>query len=69
MRSLVLAPLAAIAFVATMTFDVPDANAVVYCKTVGVPKGCVVRPVAPVVTRPVVYCTSVGVPKGCVVRR
>ena len=25
---------------------VPTANAVVYCKTVGVPKGCVARPVA-----------------------
>jgi len=37
--------------------------AVVYCKAVGVPKGCVVRP-----TRAVVYCTAVGVPKGCVVR-
>ncbi|QWG13965.1 hypothetical protein KMZ29_04440 [Bradyrhizobium sediminis] len=28
--------------------------AVVYCKTVGVPKGCVVRPTAPVVVAPVV---------------
>ena len=27
--------------------------AVVYCKTVGVPKGCVVRPTAPVVAAPV----------------
>lgn len=27
--------------------------AVVYCKTVGVPKGCVVRPTAPVVVAPV----------------
>ena len=42
-----------------------SANAVVYCKTVGVPRGCVVRPA----TRPVVYCKTVGVPKGCVVRR
>jgi hypothetical protein len=41
------------------------ANAVVYCRTVGVPKGCVVRPVG----RPVVYCKTVGVPKGCVMRR
>ena len=38
--------------------------AVVYCKTVGVPKGCVVRP-----TRVVIYCTAPGVPYGCVVRR
>jgi hypothetical protein len=45
------------------------ANAVVYCKTVGVPKGCVVRPavVAPV-AGPVVYCKTRGVPKGCVMR-
>jgi len=45
------------------------ANAVVYCKTVGVPKGCVVRPavVAPV-AGPVVVCKTRGVPKGCVMR-
>ena len=30
------------------------ANAVVYCKTVGVPKGCVARPIAPVARRAVV---------------
>lgn len=45
----------------------PPAYAVVYCKTVGVPKGCVVRPVAPV-ARAVVYCTRPGVPRGCVAR-
>lgn len=39
------------------------AAAVVYCKTVGVPKGCVVRPPAAVI-----YCTAPGVPFGCVVR-
>ena len=54
------------------------ANAVVVCKRVGYPKGCVAaapvvvapRPVvvAPVAHRPVVYCTRVGYPKGCVVR-
>jgi len=48
------------------------ANAVVYCKTVGVPKGCVARPVAaaPVVPAAggVVYCKTRGVPKGCVMR-
>jgi len=42
---------------------VPADAAVVYCKTVGVPKGCVVRPV-----HPVVYCKTIGVPKGCIVR-
>ena len=52
-----------------------SANAVVYCKTVGVPKGCVARPAvaAPVVAAPaaggaVVYCKTRGVPKGCVMR-
>ena len=44
------------------------AKAAVYCKTVGVPKGCVARPAAGVVVAPV-YCTAVGVPVGCVVRR
>lgn len=50
------------------------ANAVVYCKTEGVPKGCVARPAvaAPVVVAPVagpvVYCKKRGVPKGCVMR-
>ena len=50
------------------------ANAVVYCKTEGVPRGCVVRPAvtAPVVVAPVaspvVVCKTRGVPKGCVMR-
>jgi len=42
------------------------AEAVVYCKTVGVPKGCVMRPAAPAAR--VVYCTGPGVPVGCVAR-
>ncbi|MDI4663643.1 hypothetical protein K9U40_04740 [Xanthobacter autotrophicus] len=55
-------------------------QAVVYCKTVGYPKGCVARPAA-VVVRPapvagavvvaprrVIYCTRPGYPRGCVVR-
>ena len=41
------------------------AAAVVYCKTVGVPKGCVARPVAPA-ARAAVYCTRPGYPAGCV---
>ncbi len=49
---------------AAVTMNAEPANAVVYCKTVGVPKGCVARPVA----RPVVYCKTRGVPKGCVMR-
>jgi len=50
------------------------ANAVVYCRAVGVPHGCVARPAAravvahPVATGPVVYCRRVGVPRGCVMR-
>jgi hypothetical protein len=36
-------------------------QAVVYCKTVGVPKGCVVRPGAPVVVAPGVG-VGVGAP-------
>ena len=48
-------------------------NAVAYCKTVGVPKGCVVRPVAAAVVvatvaGPVVHCKPRGVPKGCFMR-
>jgi hypothetical protein len=41
----------------------PARAAVVYCKTAGVPKGCVARP-----TTVVVYCASPGVPYGCVAR-
>jgi hypothetical protein len=45
------------------------ANAVVYCKTAGVPKGCIAHPaVAAPVAGPVVYCKTRGVPKGCVMR-
>jgi len=57
---LALAALAAFAGVSTST---GPANAVIYCKTVGVPQGCVVRPV---VRRPIVYCKTRGVPKGCI---
>ena len=41
----------ALAGAAMMTLSTSPAQAVVYCKTVGVPKGCVVRP-APVVVAP-----------------
>jgi hypothetical protein len=65
MRSLLIAALALTAFVATTVINTTDANAVVYCKTVGVPKGCVARPAA----HPhVVCCKRVGYPKGCVAR-
>jgi hypothetical protein len=47
-----------------MSVTTSPAQAVVYCKTVGVPKGCVVRPTA---VR-MVYCTRPGFPAGCRVR-
>jgi hypothetical protein len=57
--------LTALVILAEITMSAGAANAVVYCKTAGVPKGCVVRPVA----HPhVVYCKRVGYPKGCVMR-
>jgi hypothetical protein len=65
MRRIGLFSIAAVAFILT---GVPDrVEAVVYCKTVGVPKGCVVRPARPV-ARAVVYCTRPGFPVGCVAR-
>ena len=51
--------------VETLSLGARPANAVVYCRAVGVPHGCVARPVA---ARPVVYCKRVGYPKGCVMR-
>lgn len=52
------------AFSALASFTLGGAGsaqaAVVYCKTVGVPKGCVVRP-TPVVATPVVGVGAVGV--------
>ena len=57
---------AAAALVLGVFASAGSANAGVYCKTVGYPKGCVAR--APVVHTPVVYCKRVGYPKGCVVR-
>ena len=70
------AALAAMIGLAGMFASVTPASAVIYCKTVGYPKGCVARPAtvvvqpAPVVVHsgPVVYCKRVGYPKGCVVR-
>lgn len=45
--------LALVALIA-LSMAAEPAKAVVYCKTVGVPKGCVARPVAPVARRAVV---------------
>jgi hypothetical protein len=57
--------IAALANVAALLLGAGPAQAVVYCKTVGVPKGCVVRP-APVVVAPVaaaaVVTPGVGAP-------
>ena len=55
--------LAGVVNVESLSLGAGPANAVVYCKAVGVPKGCVARP-----ARPVVYCKRVGVPRGCVMR-
>ncbi len=49
-----------------IAFTAAPASAVVYCKSVGVPKGCVAQPAVPAST--VSYCKSAGVPKGCVAR-
>jgi uncharacterized protein YcnI len=52
---------AALSTLASVTLGAGSAQAaVVYCKTVGVPKGCVVRPTAVVVT-PAVGVAGVGV--------
>lgn len=57
--------------------SVGTSDAAVYCRSVGYPRGCVVRPAA-VVVRPapvvvvhprrVIYCTRPGYPAGCVIR-
>lgn len=58
--------LAAVPPAALITVAVPTpADAVVYCRAVGVPKGCVARPAAPA-ARAAVYCTRPGYPAGCV---
>jgi uncharacterized protein YcnI len=56
----------ALAGAATVSLGTSPAQAVVYCKTVGIPKGCVVRPTAAVVVAPaaavVVATPGVGAP-------
>jgi hypothetical protein len=44
-----------------LTVTAAPASAVVYCKTIGVPRGCVARPVAPVVRAPVVRAPAAAV--------
>ena len=57
---------AALSGAAMVSLGASPAHAVVYCKTVGVPKGCVVRPTAAVVAAPVaaaaVVTPGVGAP-------
>ena len=65
---------AGLALVALTTLSMSNgpAQAVVYCRTVGVPQGCVVRPVAPVaraVARPGVGAPGVGVRRGTPMNR
>jgi hypothetical protein len=56
----------ALAGAAVVSLGTSPAQAVVYCKTVGIPKGCVVRPTAAVVVAPaaavVVATPGVGAP-------
>ena len=63
----------ALAGAAMVSLGTSPAQAVVYCKTVGVPKGCVVRPTAAVVVAPgapvaraAVATPGVGAPGVCV---
>jgi hypothetical protein len=55
----------ALSTLASLALGAASARAAVICKTVGVPKGCVVRPVAPVaavVVEPGVAGVGVGAP-------
>jgi hypothetical protein len=57
---------AALSALASVALGSASASAAVICKTVGVPKGCIVRPVAPVaaavVAEPGVAGVGVGAP-------
>ena len=63
----------ALAALAALSMTAEPANAIVYCKTVGVPKGCVARPVAPVARRavmtPGVGAAGVGIRPGTPMNR
>jgi hypothetical protein len=60
MRLFVLSALAGTAFVATLTFEPSNANAVVYCAAGVYRAGCVVRPVAAPLARAAVRPGRVG---------
>jgi hypothetical protein len=51
----------ALAALTAASMSAGPANAIVYCRTVGVPKGCIARPVAPVARRAVVT-PGIGAP-------
>jgi hypothetical protein len=57
--------LGALIMLTVVSMSAGPAKAVIYCKTVGVPQGCIARPI---VRAPVVYCKTRGVPKGCIMR-
>ncbi|UPK35055.1 hypothetical protein IVB18_44940 [Bradyrhizobium sp. 186] len=60
----------ALAGAAMVSLGTSPAQAVVYCKTVGVPRGCVVRPTAAVVVAtPGVGAPGVGVRAGTPMNR
>jgi hypothetical protein len=63
----------ALAALTALSMTAEPANAIVYCKTVGVPQGCVARPVAPVARRavmtPGVGAAGVGVRPGTPMNR
>ena len=63
----------ALAALTAVSMSAEPANAIVYCKTVGVPKGCVARPVAPVARRavmtPGVGAAGVGIRPGTPMNR
>ncbi len=62
----------ALAALTALSVTTEPANAVVYCKTVGVPKGCVARPAAPVaraVAAPGVGARGVGIRPGTPMNR
>jgi len=59
--------IAALVTLTGVSMNAGPANAVVYCNTVGVPTGCVARPIAPVagaVATPGVGAPGVGVRPG-----
>lgn len=75
-KAIALIGLAGLVAAAALATSERPAHAVIYCKYVGYPKGCVARagvvlapaPAVVVAPAPVVYCKYVGVPKGCVAR-